>query len=91
MREIGAMWQTGFPIRKPRTCLIQNGSFLAFWHYKNKERVLRDFDVNCIFLVLVLTPPESGFPLEFTAAKGPEGSWIETQEILQNGHNVHGF
>ena len=27
--------------------LVQNGSFSAFWHYKNKVRLLRGSDVKC--------------------------------------------
>ena len=46
MREIGTMWQIGVLTGKPCTFLAQNGSFSAFWHYKNKERLSRGLDVK---------------------------------------------
>ena len=46
MREIGTMWQIGVLKGKPCTFLVQNGSFSAFWHYKNKERLSRGLDVK---------------------------------------------
>ena len=46
MREIGTMWQIGVLTGKPCTFLVQNGSFSAFWHYKNKERVSGGLDVK---------------------------------------------
>ena len=46
MREIGAMWQIGVLAGKPCTFLVQNGSFSAFWHYKNKERLSRGLGVK---------------------------------------------
>ena len=46
MREIGTMWQTGVLTGKPCTFLVQIGSFSAFWHYKNKERLSRGLDVK---------------------------------------------
>ena len=46
MREIGTMWQIGVLTGKPCTFLLQNGSFSAFWHYKNKERLSRGLDVK---------------------------------------------
>ena len=38
---IWTMWQIGVLTGKPCTFLVQNGSFSVFWHYKNKERLLR--------------------------------------------------
>ena len=67
MREIGTMWQIGVLTGKPRTFLVQNGSFSAFWHYENKERLSGGLDVKWHILLLVLMRPESGFLLEFTA------------------------
>ena len=46
MREIGTMWQIDVLAGKPCTFLVQNGSFSAFWHYKNKEGLSRGLDVN---------------------------------------------
>ena len=46
MREIGTMWQIGALTGKPCTFLVQNGSFSAFRHYKNKERLSRGLDVK---------------------------------------------
>ena len=46
MREIGTMWQIGVLTRKPCTFWVQNGSFSAFWRYKNKERLSRGLDVK---------------------------------------------
>ena len=46
MREIGTMWQIGVLTEKPCTFLSQNGSFSAFWHYKNKERFSRRLNVK---------------------------------------------
>ena len=40
------MWQIGVLTGKPCTFLVQNGSFSAFWHYKNKERLSRGLDVK---------------------------------------------
>ena len=33
MREIGALWQIGVLTGKPCVFLVQNWSFLAFWHW----------------------------------------------------------
>ena len=41
MREIATMWQIGVLAGKLCTFLAQKGSFSAFWHYKNKERLSR--------------------------------------------------
>ena len=46
MREIGTMWQIGVLTGKPCTFLVQNGSFSAFWRYKNKERLSKGLDVK---------------------------------------------
>ena len=46
MREIGTMWQIGVLAGKPCTFLVQNGSFSAVCHYKNKERLSRSLDVK---------------------------------------------
>ena len=46
MREIGTMWQIGVLTGKPCTFLVQNWSFSAFWHYKNKEKLSRGLDVK---------------------------------------------
>ena len=75
MREIGTMWQIGVLTGKPCTFLVQNRSFSAFWHYKNKERLSRGLGVKWhIFLLLVLMPPESAFLLGFIAKTGfPSG------------------
>ena len=47
MREIRTMWQIGVLTGKPCIFLVQNGSFSAFWHYKNKERLAKGLDVKC--------------------------------------------
>ena len=44
MRETGTMWQIGVLAGTPCTFLLQNGSFSAFWHYENKERLSRGLD-----------------------------------------------
>ena len=46
MREIGTMWQIGVLTAERSTFLVQNRSFSAFWHYKNKERLSRALDVK---------------------------------------------
>ena len=46
MSEIGTMWQIGVLTGKPCTFLVQNESFSAFWHYKNKEKLLRGLDIK---------------------------------------------
>ena len=46
MHEIGTMWQIGVLTKKPCTFLVQNRSFSAFWHYKNKERLSKGLDVK---------------------------------------------
>ena len=50
--------------------LVQNGSFSAFWNYKNKERLLRGSDVKCHIPSTCLDAPESSFLLEFIAETG---------------------
>ena len=67
MREIGTMWQIGVLTGKPCTFLVQNGSFSAFGHYKNKERLSRGLDVKWHIPSTCLDASESGFLLEFTA------------------------
>ena len=46
LREIGAMWPIGVITGKPCIFLVQNGSFSAFWHCKNKERLSMGSDVK---------------------------------------------
>ena len=87
MREIGAMWQLRVLTGKPCTFGVQNGSFSAFWHYENKERLLK----NGTFLLLVLLAPESGFLLEFVAQTGLPSAMARAPKPPQNGENVHGF
>ena len=70
MREIGTMWQIGALSGKPCTFLVQNGSFSAFWHCKNKERLLTGSDVNGTSLLLVLMLAKRGFLLECIAWSG---------------------
>ena len=67
MREIDTMWQIGILTGKPCTFLLQNGSFSAFSHYKNKESFSRGFVIELQIPLLVLTPPKSCFLLEFIA------------------------
>ena len=74
MREVGTMWQIGVLRGKPCTFSVQNGSFSAFWHYKDKERLSRGWDVKWHIPLLVSIPPESVFLLEFVAQAGlPSG------------------
>ena len=61
MREIGTMWRIGVLTGKPCTFLLQNGSFSAFSHYKNKESFSRGFVVELQIPLLVSTPPKVGF------------------------------
>ena len=68
MREIGTMWQIDILTGKPCTFLVQNGSFSAFWHYKNKERLSRRLEVKWhVQDSTCLDGPETGFLLEFVA------------------------
>ena len=63
MCEIGTMWQIGVLTGKPCTFLVQNGSFSAFWHYKNKERVLMSSDAKWHIPFTCLVACKRGFPL----------------------------
>ena len=65
MREIGTMWQIGVLTGKPCTFFVQNGSFSAFWHYKNKERLLMSSDVKWHIPFTCLDTCKRGFLLEF--------------------------
>ena len=65
MREIGTMWQIGVLTGKPCTFLVQNRSFSAFWHCKNKERLSRGLDVKWHIPSTCLDAFKSGFLLEF--------------------------
>ena len=67
MREIGTMWQIGVLTGKPCTFLVQNGSFSAFWHYTNKERLLMGSDVKWHIPFTCLVACNRGFLLEFIA------------------------
>ena len=71
MREMGTMWHIGV-LRKPWMFLLQDGSFSAFSCQKKtkgreRERVSSGFDVELRIPLLALTPPGSGFLLEFVA------------------------
>ena len=46
MREIGTPWQVGVFTGKLCTFWVKNGSFSAFWHYKNNERFLKALEVK---------------------------------------------
>ena len=68
IREIGTMWQIGILTGKPCTFLVQNGLFSAFWHFKNKERLLKGLDVKCHIPSTCLdASKKSGFLLTFIA------------------------
>ena len=88
MREIGAMWQIGILTGKPCTSLLKNGSFLAFSHYKNKERVLT---WNCTFLYLSSGLQKWLSTAIYSINRGSDLLWLEIQEAPQNGQNVHTF
>ena len=45
----------------------QNGSFSAFWHYKNKDRLSRSLEVKWHIPSNCLDDSKSGFLLEFKA------------------------
>ena len=62
MREIGTMWHIGVLTDKACISFVQNGSFSAFWHFKNKERTFERFGREMgTFLLLVLMPPGKRF------------------------------
>ena len=62
MREIGTMCgKLAFSQGNRALFGVQNGSFSAFWHYKNKERLSRGLDVKWHIPLLVSMPPKSVF------------------------------
>ena len=92
MREIGTMWQLGGLTGKPCTFLVQNGSLSAFWHYKNKERLLRGLDVKWDVPSTRLAGSRKWFSTGICSiSRASEWLWLETPETPQNGENVHGF
>ena len=71
---------------------VQNGSFSAFWHYKNKERLPRGLDVKWNIPSACLNGSRGEFSIGTHSTKrASEWFWLETQETPQNDPNVHGF
>ena len=92
MREIGTMWQIGVLTGKPCTFLARNGSFSAFWHYKNKERLPRGLDVEWHIPSTCLDASRKWFSTGICSInRTSEWLWLETEETLENGQNVHSF
>ena len=92
MREIGTMWQIGVLAGKPCTFLVQNGSFSAFWHYKNKERLSRGLDVNWHIPSTCLDASRKWFSTGIYSINRASGwLWPENEETPENDQNVHGF
>ena len=80
MREIGTMWQIGVLTGKPCTFLVQNGSFSALWHYKNKERFSRGLDVKWHMPCTCLDAPRQWFSTGiYSINRASEWLWLETQ------------
>ena len=92
MREIGTMWQIGVLTVKPCTFLVQNGSFSAFWHYKNRERLLMGSDIKWHIPSTCLDASKKRFSIGiYSINRASERLWLETQQTPQNEQNVHGF
>ena len=92
MHEIGTMWQIGVLTGKPCIFLVQNGSFSAFWHYKNKERLLVGSDVKWHISSKCLDVCKKRFSIGmYSINRAFERLWLETQETPEIGQNVHGF
>ena len=92
MREIGTMWQIGVLTGKPCTFLVQNGSFSAFWHYKNKERLSRGLDVKWHIPSTCLDASRKWVSTGISSINRVSWwLWLETQKAPWNGQNVHGF
>ena len=92
MREIGTMWQIGVLTGKPCTFLDQNGSFSAFWHYKNKERLSRGLAIKWQVPSTCLDGSRKWFSTGiYSINRASEWLWLENTETPQNGQNVHRF
>ena len=92
MREIGTMWQIGVLTGKPCTFLAQNGSYSAFWHYKNKETFSRGLNVKWHIPSTCLDASRKWFSTGICSMnRTSEWLWLESEETLENGQNVHGF
>ena len=86
------MWQIGVLARKPCTFSAQNGSFSAFWHYKNKERLSRGLDVNWHIPSTCLDASRKWFsPGIYSINRASGWLWPENEETPENGQNVRGF
>ena len=71
---------------------VPNGSFSAFWHYKNKERLSRGLDVKMARSSTCLDASKKWlFTGIYSINRASEWLWLENQEAPQNGQNVHGF
>ena len=92
MREIGTMWQIGVLTGKPYTLLVQKGSFSAFWHYKNKERLLMGSDLKWHIPSTCLDARQKRFSIGiYSINMAFERLLLETQKSPQNGQIAHGF
>ena len=86
------MWQIGVLIGKPRTFLVKNRSFSAFWHYKNKERLSKGLDVKWHIPSTCLDASRKWFSTGiYSINRASAWLWLKTQETPQNGQNVHRF
>ena len=92
MHQIGIMWQIGVLTGKPCAFLVQNGSFSVFWHYKNKERLLRGSEVKCHIPSTCFDASKTWFSTGiYSINRASEWLWLEMLEAPQNGQNVRGF
>ena len=92
MREIGTMWQIGVLTGKPCTFLVQNRSFSAFWHYKNKERLSKGLDIKWHIPSTCLDASRKWFSTGiYSINRAFEWLCLRTQQTPQNDQNVHGF
>ena len=92
MREIGTMWQIGVFTGKPCTFFARNGSFSAFWNYKNKERLPRGLDVKWHIPSTCLDASKVWVSIGIHSInRTSEWLWLKSQQTPQNGQNLHGF
>ena len=80
------MWRIGLLTGKTCTFLAQNGSFPAFWHYTNNERLWRCLDVKWHNLLACVDASKKCFSTGvYSINRASEWLWLETQEAPQNG------
>ena len=67
------------------------GSFSAFWHYKNKERLSRGLDVKWHVPSTRLAGSRKWFSTGICSINRASSAMAGSPETPQNGENVHGF